>query len=124
MNTIKFISLPKIHSGFSHIDILVGIVVHSIGLLGIAGLQTTSSQENHHANMKTLSVTLSPDPEFNCITSFPSTIDWTEATIRSQPQTYVYAQVHKTTNDDLLRHGSITTVGLFTIKTHKAVPFF
>lgn len=42
---------PRIQSGFSLIEVLVAIIILSIGLLGIAGLQLTSLRFVHNSNL-------------------------------------------------------------------------
>lgn len=52
---------PSAHSGFTLLEVLVAVVLLSIGLLGIAGLQLNSLRGNHSAFTRTLAVNLSND---------------------------------------------------------------
>ena len=54
------------HTGFSLIEILVAIVVLSLGLLGLAALQMTSLRFNQSAHLRTQATTLASDI-FDCI---------------------------------------------------------
>ena len=47
--------------GFSLMEILVTVIVLSIGLLGLAGLQMTGMRDNHSAYLRTQAVTLAND---------------------------------------------------------------
>ncbi len=47
--------------GFSLLEVLVAIVILSIGLLGLAGLQATGLQSNHSAYLRTQASILSYD---------------------------------------------------------------
>ena len=48
-------------SGFSLIEVLVSMVVLSIGLLGLAGMQANGLKNNHSAYLKTQSTALAAD---------------------------------------------------------------
>ena len=47
--------------GFTLIEILIAVVILSIGLLGLAGLQTTGLHSNHSANLRTQSTLMAYD---------------------------------------------------------------
>ena len=47
--------------GFSLMEILVTVIVLSIGLLGLAGLQMTGMKDNHSAYLRTQAVVLAND---------------------------------------------------------------
>ena len=47
--------------GFTLIEVLISIVILSIGLLGIAGMQATSMQNNHLAFVKTQAAVMAAD---------------------------------------------------------------
>jgi len=47
--------------GFTLIEVLIAVVVLSIGLLGLAGLQTTGLHSNHSANLRTQATLLAYD---------------------------------------------------------------
>lgn len=51
----------KPHRGFSLTEVLVAVVVLSVGLLGLAGLQMTSLRNNHSAYLRTVATVLSYD---------------------------------------------------------------
>ena len=48
-------------SGFTLLEVLVALIVLSIGLLGLSGLQTTSLRSNHSASLRTQATILSSD---------------------------------------------------------------
>ncbi|WP_078118297.1 type IV pilus modification protein PilV [Thiosocius teredinicola] len=48
-------------SGFTLLEVLVAMIVLSIGLLGLSGLQTTSVRSNHSAFLRSQATTLSMD---------------------------------------------------------------
>ncbi|WP_018144617.1 MULTISPECIES: type IV pilus modification protein PilV [unclassified Thioalkalivibrio] len=49
------------NGGFSLIEVLIAVLVLAIGLLGLAGLQTTSMQHNHDAQLRTQATLLAYD---------------------------------------------------------------
>jgi len=51
----------KSQQGFSIIEVLISILVISIGLLGMAGLQTTGIQQSHNSYLKTQASLLAYD---------------------------------------------------------------
>lgn len=51
----------KNQSGFSLLEVLIALLVLSIGLLGLAALQTTSLRSNQMATMRTLATQLAYD---------------------------------------------------------------
>ena len=58
----------RLRRGFSLIEVLVAVLVLSLGLLGLAGLQMASMKFNHSAHQRTDAVTLASDI-FDCIRS-------------------------------------------------------
>ncbi|PCJ30335.1 MAG: type IV pilus modification protein PilV [Gammaproteobacteria bacterium] len=52
---------PKKEKGFSLLEVLITVFILSIGLLGLAGLQTTSLKNNHSAQHRTSAIILSYD---------------------------------------------------------------
>ncbi|XSG85096.1 MAG: type IV pilus modification protein PilV [Methylohalobius sp. ZOD2] len=48
-------------AGFTLIEILIAVLVLAIGLLGLAGLQTTGLHSNHSANLRTQATLLAYD---------------------------------------------------------------
>lgn len=54
---------PKPHrsAGYTLLEILIAVLILSIGLLGLAGLQTVSTQYNHSAYLRTTANNLSYD---------------------------------------------------------------
>ncbi|HHJ37997.1 MAG TPA: type IV pilus modification protein PilV [Methylothermaceae bacterium] len=59
MNKISFFT--RYQSGFTLVEILVSVLVLGIGLLGLAGLQTTGLKSNHSANLRTQATLLAYD---------------------------------------------------------------
>lgn len=51
----------KSQHGFSMIEVLISVLVISIGLLGMAGLQTTGIQQSHNSYLKTQASMLAYD---------------------------------------------------------------
>ncbi len=51
----------KLTRGFTLVEVLVSILVLGIGLLGLAGLQTTGLKSNHSANLRTQATLLAYD---------------------------------------------------------------
>lgn len=49
------------NSGFTLLEVLIAVVVLSIGLLGLAGLQTTGLRNNQDAYARTVATTLAND---------------------------------------------------------------
>ena len=56
----------RAHQGFSLIEVLVAMVVLSLGLLGLAALQMTSLRFNQSSQMRTQATTLASDI-FDCM---------------------------------------------------------
>ena len=56
-----FVPKSKRQAGFSMIEVLVTIVILSLGLLGLAALQTRGQQFNHSANIRTHATMLAYD---------------------------------------------------------------
>ena len=54
-------SVSKRQSGFTIIEVLIAVLVISIGLLGMAGLQTTGIQQSHNSYLKTQASLLAYD---------------------------------------------------------------
>ncbi len=48
----------RLSAGFSLLEVLVALIVMSIGLIGLAGLQVTSMRQNHSAYMRSQAVQL------------------------------------------------------------------
>lgn len=53
--------MAKYQSGFTLLEVLVAMIVLSIGLLGLSGLQTSSLRSNHSAFMRSQATTLTMD---------------------------------------------------------------
>jgi len=51
----------KSHRGFALVEVLVTVVVLSVGLLGLAGLQVTGQRNNHSAYLRSQAVFLAYD---------------------------------------------------------------
>lgn len=54
-------SVPNQQNGFTIIEVLIAVLVISIGLLGMAGLQTTGIQQSHNSYLKTQASLLAYD---------------------------------------------------------------
>ncbi len=54
-------STPQQAAGFTLLEVLIAVVVLSIGLLGLAGLQTTGLRNNQDAYARTQAATLAND---------------------------------------------------------------
>lgn len=55
------LSTTRAQTGFTLLEVLIAIVVLSIGLLGLAGLQSTGMRNNHDAYARTQGVALAND---------------------------------------------------------------
>lgn len=53
--------MSRRQSGFTLIEVLIALLVLAIGLLGLAGLQTTGLHSNHSANLRTQATLLAYD---------------------------------------------------------------
>jgi type IV pilus assembly protein PilV len=58
---MKSYSVPNSQTGFTIIEMLIAVLVISIGLLGMAGLQTTGIQQSHNSYLKTQASMLAYD---------------------------------------------------------------
>lgn len=58
---IPNITMHKADAGFTLLEVLIAVVVLSIGLLGLAGLQTTGLRNNQDAFARTVATTLAND---------------------------------------------------------------
>ena len=58
---MKLYSVSTPQNGFSIIEMLIAVLVISIGLLGMAGLQTTGIQQSHNSYLKTQASMLAYD---------------------------------------------------------------
>ncbi|WP_455201821.1 type IV pilus modification protein PilV [Kaarinaea lacus] len=58
---MKQYSVPSTQSGFTIIEMLIAVLVISIGLLGMAGLQTSGIQQSHNSYLKTQASMLAYD---------------------------------------------------------------
>jgi len=61
MNTVHHITAFKRNRGFSLMEILVTVIVLSIGLLGLAGLQLSGLKFNHSAYMRSQATIMADD---------------------------------------------------------------
>lgn len=56
MNHRPITSTPSANRGFTLLEVAVAMVIFSVGLLGLAGLQLAGTQSNHDALMRTMAV--------------------------------------------------------------------
>jgi len=61
MNNVNHMRRPDRQSGFTLIEVLVAVIVLSIGLVGVAGLQVVSLQNNQGAFMRSQASALAYD---------------------------------------------------------------
>lgn len=59
--TTKALSITSRYGGFTLVEVLVAVLVLSIGLLGLAGLQATSLRHNHDAQLRSQATMLALD---------------------------------------------------------------
>ncbi len=52
---------PRLERGFTLLEVLIAVLVLSIGLLGLAGLQTFSLRNNHSAFLRSQAIVLAYD---------------------------------------------------------------
>lgn len=57
--TIPSLAARRRQSGFSLLEVLIGVVVFAIGLLGMAALQMNALKSNHSSSLRTQAVILS-----------------------------------------------------------------
>ena len=58
---IKRLKVSKASSGFTLLEVLITVVIFSIGLLGLAGLQATGIKLNHSSLLRTQATLLAND---------------------------------------------------------------
>lgn len=61
MKPINIKSLDKNQQGFSLLEVMIALLIFSVGLLGLAGMQMGGLQSNHSAMMRTIATLQSYD---------------------------------------------------------------
>ena len=71
------ITFPKHNTGFTLLEVMVAMVIFSIGMLGLAGIQGTSLQNNNVAYMRTIAMQQSYNMSdiIRANTDFDGTVD-------------------------------------------------
>jgi type IV pilus assembly protein PilV len=61
MGTMKGLPEIKREKGFTLIEVMIALLILSIGLLGMAGLQIAATRSNSFSNQMTIGITLAQD---------------------------------------------------------------
>ncbi len=61
MNLMQKKEKPTSQNGFTLIEVMVALVIFTISLLGLAGLQAAALRDNHVANLNTIATQLAED---------------------------------------------------------------
>ena len=61
MGTMKGLPEIKREKGFTLLEVMIALLILSIGLLGLAGLQIASTKSNSFSNQMTIGITLGQD---------------------------------------------------------------
>ena len=61
MKPIKLKTIYKSQQGFSLLEVMIALLIFSVGLLGLAGMQMAGLQSNHSAMMRTIATLQSYD---------------------------------------------------------------
>ena len=56
MSITAYTKLPRLHSGFTLLEVMIALVIFSIGLLGLAGLQAGGLRSNTQAQLRTIAI--------------------------------------------------------------------